>query len=209
MKKTIVAICLILISVSEGLSQESAFMRFVNTIPETIVEGPVRDNPALEWDLSARIGLGGSSFAWTGGPVNGTFAFSALAVARMYSTGKSVLPGWYYSEADFGFDRKGAASLGIGYVDLGLLPIGYCYNFGNCQLVGKMGAYIGLPLSRIKYAGRSRIDAGIRLGADFTRGLISFGLAYERGFVNVSSSSINLKNWGISATITCKIMSFE
>ena len=209
MKRTIISLCLIIAAASEGLSQEPSFKRFVNTIPETIVEGPVRDNPALEWDLSARIGLGGSSFAWIGGPVNGTFAFSALAVARMYSTGESVLPGWYCAEADFGFDRKGAASLGIGYVDLGLLPIGYRYNFGNFQLAGKFGAYMGLPFSRIKYAGRSRVDAGIRLGADLTRGLVSVGLAYERGFVNVSSSSIELKNWGISLIITCKIMSFK
>lgn len=155
--------------------------------------------------LSGRLGVGGTSFTWNDGPVSGKVGLSVDAVAQLYANEKSG----YYGEAAFGYGFKGAARFPMHYLDLHLMPLGLYHSFNQLRLVGKLGMYTGFPVSKLRYTSKSNVDVGVSCGAALEYGKLSAGLAFDHGFVNVSSSPVKLYNWGIMFQITYKIISFE
>ena len=185
----------------------------MKSLPNAIVSSPIMTSAESQLDfyLSGRLGLGISSFAWKGGPVNGTCSLSMEVATQMYSTGRTFLPGWYCSEASVGICRKGASALDMGYFGIQVLPFGYYRRFsdGDCRAVGKFGIYTGFPFAPLKYAGASKVDFGISVAADFEYRMLSLGLCFERGVLNIATPKVGLQNWNLLVKVTFKILSFK
>ncbi len=182
----------------------------VDSLPDYVVNVPKLQTEQCDLFLSARLGLGGTSFTWGDGPVYGIFSVALDAIAQFYVNEKmSFIPKGYYSEAALGYAMKGAASLPIHYLDLHLMPFGYYHDIKNLRLTGKLGVYSGFPLSDLDNAYPSTVDCGVSLGAMVEYRLLSAGLTFEHGFVPAIDSGVRLYNWGIMFQITCKILSFN
>lgn len=166
---------------------------------------PCLTSEKIDLMLSGRIGIGLSSYSWKDGTVNGKIGLSLDAVAQMYwKNGVN-----YYTEASLGYALKGAANLPMHYLNIGLSPLGYYYDFNEIRFVGNAGFYMGCPLSSLAYVQLSKFDLGLCLAAAIEYNMFSIGLEYNHGLMNISASDVNLKNWGLMAKITCKIMSFN
>lgn len=213
MKRILISMALLLVLLIEFPSTCIGRGSLVRNLPDAVVSGPgiKSEHPPLDFYLSGRLGLGGSSFAWKGGHVNGTCSLSMELAAQMYSTGRTFLPGWYCGEASVGICRKGASALGLGYFDIQIAPVGYCHRFGDgdCRAVGKLGVYTGGPFTPLKYVGTTKADFGISLGADFEYRMLSLGLCYERGVLNIATPKVGLQNWNLLVKVTFKIISFR
>ncbi len=183
---------------------------FVDSLPSCIVSVPKLDSDKFDLFLSARVGMGGSSYSWDDGPVSGKFSFALDAVTQFYVNEKlSFLPKGYYAEGAFGYALKGATSFPMHYLDFHFMPLGYFYDWQGLRFLGKIGIYTGFPVSDLRYVGDSNVDFGISCGATVEYRLLSAGLTLGRGFIRVAPSSVELYNWGIMFQITCKILSFN
>lgn len=183
---------------------------FVDSLPSYIVSIPKFTCDNFDLFLSARVGMGGSSYSWDDGPVSGKFSFSLDAVSQFYLNEKlSFLPKGYYAEGALGYALKGAASFPMHYFDLHLIPLGYYYDWKEIRFLGKIGVYTGFPISTLRYVGDANADFGISCGAAVEYRLLSAGLTFERGFTRVAPSPVELYNWGIVFQMTFKILSFN
>ena len=180
------------------------------SLPSSIVSVPRLASEKYDLYVSARVGLGGSSYSWDDGPVSGKVSFALDALTQFYVNEKiSIIPKGYYAEGAIGYALKGASSLPMHYLDLHLMPIGYYHGYKELRFLGKLGVYTGFPLSDLRYVKTSNVDFGISCGAAVEYRLLSAGLTFDRGFVKVAPSSVELYNWGIMFQITCKIVSFN
>lgn len=197
--------------VSENASKQKNKRKFeLPNLPDQIYAKPLLHDQRFKLFASARMGLGGSSYAWKDGHVNGKVAFNLDAVLQCYlPQGLVFLPKNWYAEATLGYAIKGAYSFPMHYLDMHVMPLGYCYEFQKFNVLGKFGIYTGVPLSKLKYINASNVDVGMSIGAAVEYKLLSLGLAFDRGFVNVSPSSVKLHNWGLMLQLTCKLVAFN
>lgn len=149
--------------------------------------------------------MGISSFIWKGGEVNGKAGVSLDAVAQAYWKSIAEL----YMEASLGYSFKGAAKLPMHYLNIGLSPFGYYYDYNDLRFVGNCGFYFGVPLSSLEYVGLSKFDLGASVTASVEYNLLSFGLEFNHGFINIATPDVKLNNWGLMAKLTCKIISLN
>lgn len=172
---------------------------------DCLVEKPCLVSDKFDLFLSGRVGLGLSSYTWKTGDVNGKMGLSLDAVAQMYWKESRA----YYMEASVGYAFKGAAKLPMHYLNVGVAPLGYYYDYNDLRFVGSGGLYLGIPLSSLEYVDLSKLDIGMSLGAAVEYNLLSFGLEFNHGFMNISTPDVKLNNWSLMAKITCKIISFN
>lgn len=214
-KYILLSVVLLLVHMT-GYSQEAADplkpqSKFkLPDLPEYIYDKPMLNDQRFQLFASARMGMGGSSYAWKESHVNGKFALNLDAVIQCYlPQGLAFLPKNYYAEAAFGYAMKGAYSFPMHYLDLHIMPLGYSYELSKFNLLGKCGVYTGFPMSKLKYIDDSTVDFGLSIGAAVEYRLVSIGLTFDRGFVNVAPSSVKLHNWGLIFQFTCKLLSFN
>lgn len=170
-----------------------------------LIEKPCLLSDKFDLFMAGRVGFGLSSYTWTEGDVNGKMGLSLGAVAQMYWKENRT----YYMEASVGYAVRGAAKLPMHYLSIGVAPFGYYYDYNDFRLVGSGGLYFGIPLSALEYVDLSKLDIGVSLGAAVEYNLLSFGLEFDHGFVNISTTDVKLYNWSLMAKITCKIISFN
>ena len=180
------------------------------SMPEYLASIPKFSTDSFDLFLSGRLSVGGSSFTWKDGPVSGKPALALDAVAQFYTNDKvSFLPSRYYGEASFGYALMGASQFPMHYLDLHLLPLGLYRDYKQLRMVGKLGLYTGFPLSQLRYTNDANVDFGISCGAAVEYRMLSVGLSFDHGFVNISPSPVKLYNWGLMLQITCKLLSFN
>jgi hypothetical protein len=142
--------------------------------------------------------------------VHGKFSFSIDAVGQFYANNTdNFLANKYYGECSLGYALKGANNLPLHYINIGIIPIGYYYDFDQFRVLGKLGLYTGIPMSTLRYTLESNVDVGVSCGAAVEYHLLSAGLTFEHGFAQVAKSPIKLYNWGLMIHLTCKILSFN
>ena len=155
--------------------------------------------------LSGRVGIGLSSYNWKNGSVSPTVGVSVDALTQVYCKSLANM----YMEASVGYDFVGAAELPMHYLTIAAVPLGYYYDYKKLRFVGGCGAYAGIPLSTMKYVGLSKVDVGLSVSLAVEYNLVSLGIEYNQGFINVATPDVKLNNWSLMAKIACKIISFN
>lgn len=155
--------------------------------------------------LTGHLGLGLSSYTWSDGEVNGKLGMSFDAVGQIYWKDFANL----YMDASIGYAYKGAAKLPLHYLNIGLTPLGYYYDYKDFRFVGNVGLYLGIPLSSLRHVETSKFDFGISVELSAEYNLFSLGVEFNYGFINVAVPYVHLHNWGVMAKLGCKILSFN
>ena len=155
--------------------------------------------------LTGHLGLGLTSYTWEGGDVNGKLGMSIDAVGQIYWKDFANL----YMDVSVGYAYKGAAKLPLHYLNVGLTPLGYYYDYKDFRFVGDGGLYLGIPLSSLKYVENPKFDFGLSLGITAEYNLFSLGVEFNYGFINIAVPYVHLHNWGLMAKLGCKILSFN
>lgn len=132
-------------------------------------------------------------------------AFEVIAKEKI-----GFIPKNYYGDVSVGYTMRGSYAVPMHYVNFKIRPFGYRYYLPKFNVYGKLGIYVGHPLSYVstnKNVFASRTDCGLSLaiGAEYDK--YGVGILYEQGFVNVCSSSLSLKNTIVCVNISCKLLS--
>jgi len=144
-------------------------------------------------DLYGDVFGGYSTFAWSDGFPKGGVGFGLDVRAVMSYDGLiPQLPAGFFGDASLGFVRKGSGAFPLYYADLKLRPIGYCYTLSPIKLNGKVGAYVGVPFSKLstdKNDYSANVDFGLALGIGAEYQNYGLTISFERGFTKVSSDA--------------------
>lgn len=151
--------------------------------------------------LTGGLGLGLSSFTCNIGDMDGKFGLFLETAAQIYWKGTRNL----YMDASLGYAYKGASTLPMHYLDIGLTPLGYYYDYRDIRFVGNGGLYIGVPLSSLKYVDRAALDLGLSFGLSAEYNRFSVGLEFDYGLVNIATPDFKLHNWGLMVNFKYKI----
>lgn len=183
---------------------------FYDLLPDYLYQSNLLQNESFDLFLSGRIGTGVSSFKWNDGPVYAKPTFLISAVGELYANEtNNILSKSYYAECILGYTKKGANNLPLDYITLGLMPIGYYFDYSKFRITSKLGVYAGFPISTLRYTLESNVDLGLVCGASVDYRLLSLGVNFERGLVKVANTPLELYNWCLMLHLTCKILSFN
>lgn len=175
----------------------------------TLLNGPGRISKNFELYYGLSFGVGFSSFKWDGELANGRLAYTAdIFIELDFIRKQSYLRG-YFTELQIGYDLKGAAWYPMNYIHMRLYPFGYKFNINPIKLAGKIGVYMGYPLSDLEsYNSWKSWDSDFQVGIS-----VGIGLEYKQfgvyanldyNFTEVASTPITINNIAILGTISYK-----
>ncbi len=122
------------------------------------------------------------------------------------------IPKNYFMEASLGYSMRGSAAFPMHYINVKILPFGHGCQLGDFFLNGKMGLYVGCPLSKIEThynSFDSKADVGLMLAVGSEYKKIGVSISYEQGLTNVCSSKLRLKNTCVCVNVSYRLFSFK
>lgn len=175
----------------------------------TLLTGPGRISRNFELYYGLSAGAGFSSFMWDGELANGRLSYTADIFIELDITRKQSYLNGCFAELQIGYDGKGAAWYPMNYIHMRLFPIGYKYNIHPVKLAGKLGLYMGLPLSDLEsynsweyWSGNFQVGISAAIGVEYKQ----FGLYanVDYNFTEVASTPVTLNNIAIFGTLSYK-----
>ncbi len=175
----------------------------------TLLNGPGKISRNFELYYGLSVGAGFSSFMWDGDLVNGRISYTADIFIELDITRKQSFLNGCFAELQIGYDGKGAAWYPMNYVHIRLSPFGYKYNIHAIKLVGKVGLYMGFPLSDLNsynsweyWSGDFQVGISAAIGLEYKQFGIYANVDYN--FTEVASTPVTLNNIAIFGTLSYK-----
>ena len=198
--------------VSQPVQQEIVPVPEETTAPQ-VVDG-LNFKEKLGIDIVPNVYYGYVNFSSDNASPKGSMGGGIdLAVQFIAKEKISFIPKNYYTEVSLGYSMRGSAAFPMHYVNIKLQPFGYRYDlFGIVMLYGKLGAYLGYPFSKIETDNNSfdsNLDVGltVSLGVEYRN--IGLGVSYERGFTDVCTSKLSLKNSCVFLNLSYRFFSLK
>lgn len=138
--------------------------------------------------FAGQLGFGWSNFLWNNGGADGDLAYGVHAVLQMdFNNSVVFIPQNWYSELALGYKKLGAASMGINYINLDVLPIGYRFPVSEYSIVAKAGVSLAMPINEVD-TDRHDFDSAFQVdvlgGVQFEFKQFGIGVTAEYGFIN-------------------------
>ncbi len=160
--------------------------------------------------LAGQVNLGWSNFLWNEGDCTGDFAYGVDAVLQVdFNNQVSFIPRNWYSELSIGYKKLGAANMGINYIGLNVLPLGYSVPVSNFKLKGKAGVSLSMPLNGVStdyndFDGAFQV--GVAAGLQLEYRQFGIGVNVEYDFMDaLKDLDINkLNNLAVMGTLIYK-----
>lgn len=175
----------------------------------TLLNGPGRISRNFELYYGLSAGAGFSSFMWDGELANGRLTYTADIFIELDITRKQSYLNGCFAELQIGYDGKGAAWYPMNYIHMRLFPIGYKCNIHPVKLAGKLGLYMGFPLSELEsynsweyWSGDFQVGLSAAIGVEYKQFGIYANVDYN--FTEVASTPVSLNNIAIFGTFSYK-----
>lgn len=175
----------------------------------TLLNGPGRISRNFELYYGISAGVGFSSFMWDGEMVNGRLSYTADIFVELDFVRKQSYFKGYFAELQIGYDGKGAAWYPMHYIHMRLFPLGYKYNIHAFKLAGKIGLYMGYPLTDLEsydswesWSGEFQVGLSAAVGVEYKQFGVYANVDYN--FTEVASSPVTLNNIAIFGTFSYK-----
>lgn len=148
--------------------------------------------------LAIQAGCGWSNFLWDQGDANGDISYgAAIALELNFNNRVAFIPRNWYSELSLGYKKLGAAQMGINYIGLNIIPLGYRFPISKFSLVAKAGVSLSMPLNSIE-TDYNTFDANFQAsvigGLQLEYKHFGIGVSAEYGFMNALDLEYNTLN---------------